>query len=81
MGPPTDSECVTFTILDDMELEGDHGFEVTITNPGAFAALGTLSLTEVTIGDDERELLSPSMILCHLNHTSFGVWHFCWFNE
>ena len=40
-----------------MELEGDHGFEVTITNPGAFAALGTLFLTEVTIDDDERELL------------------------
>ena len=51
MGPPTDSECVTFTILDDMELEG---FIVTITNPGAFAALGTPSLTEVTIDDDVK---------------------------
>ena len=57
MGPPTDSECVTFTILDDTELEGDHDFEVTITNPGEFAALGTPSLTTVTIDDDEREFI------------------------
>ena len=36
-------------------LEGDHDFEVTITNPGEFATLGTPSLTTVTIDDDERE--------------------------
>ena len=49
------SRCVTFTILDDTVLEGEHEFTVNITDVGSAAAIGDPSVCTVTIVDDEGE--------------------------
>ena len=53
--PPSYSECVSISILDDGLLEGDHGFSVSLTDVGSFATLGEQLTTTVTIVDDESE--------------------------
>ena len=47
--------CATFNILDDSEMEGDHGFNVQITGVGPAAMIGSPDTTTVTIDDDEGE--------------------------
>ena len=54
-GGPNTPLCVTFDILDNNVLEGDHDFTVTITDVGPFAMIGTPSISTVTIDDDESE--------------------------
>ena len=54
VGPPSNAECVTYTILDDNMLEGDHEFVSEII-AAAGASIGAQSTTTVTITDDERE--------------------------
>ena len=54
-GGPNTPLCVTFDILDDSVLEGDHDFTVTITDVGSFAMIGTPFISTVTIDDDESE--------------------------
>ena len=54
-GPPSDSECVTYTILDDNELEGDHHFVVHIDGVPSNVTIGTPSTTTVIITDDDCE--------------------------
>ena len=54
-GGPNTPLCVTFDILDDSVLEGNHDFTVTITDVGPFAMIGTPSIRTVTIDDDESE--------------------------
>ena len=49
------SRCVTFTILDDTVLEGEHEFIVNITDVGSAAVIGDPSVCTVTIVDDEGE--------------------------
>ena len=56
VAPPMEPLCVTFNILDDEVLEGDHDFTVTISSlgSGSCAAISnTQSTTIVTIDDDE----------------------------
>ena len=50
---PTTTHCVTFGIVDDTALEGDHEFTVTITDVGSFAMIGDPSISTVTIDDNE----------------------------
>ena len=52
---PNTTRCVTFGIVDDTALEGDHDFTVTITDVGSFAMIGTPSISTVTIDDNESE--------------------------
>ena len=54
-GGPNTPLCVTFGIMNDTVLEGDHDFTVTITDVGPFAMIGTPSISTVTIVDDESE--------------------------
>lgn len=49
-----DSQCATIPILDDLQVEGDHDFDVSIsaTSHGD-VIVGTQSTTTVTITDNE----------------------------
>ena len=51
------TQCSDITITDDLELEGDHSFTVTITGAGSMphARITTPSVTTVNIEDDESE--------------------------
>ena len=50
-----DPRCVTFGIMIDTVLEGDHDFTVTITDVVSCAMIGTPFISTVTISDDESE--------------------------
>ena len=54
-GPPSDSECITISILDDDLLEGDQEFSVDLTGVGVLALFGEPFITTVTIHDDDGE--------------------------
>ena len=47
--------CVTFDILDDSDLEGDHSFTVQITGVGPAAVIASPDTTTVIIDDDDDE--------------------------
>lgn len=53
--PPSDSECITISILDDDVVEGDQDFSIDLTDVGLFALFGEPFVTTVTIHDDDGE--------------------------
>jgi hypothetical protein len=53
--------CVTFDILDDSDLEGDHSFTVQITGVGPAAVIASPDTTTVIIDDDDDEQIIVSM--------------------
>ena len=62
------TSCATVNIVNDNFLEGDHNFDVFISDPGPSAMTGTPSNTEVTINDDECKTKVSVMqftITCH----------------
>lgn len=46
------STCVTVTILDDDDLEGDHSFTLHLSNPSPGAIIGSHMYTTVDITDN-----------------------------
>ena len=62
------TSCATVDIVNDVLLEGDHNFDIFISDPGPSAMTGTPSNTEVTINDDESKTKVSVMqftITCH----------------
>ena len=55
VGLPSNSECVTYTILDDDKLEGDHDFVSQIITVPSDATIGAQSTTNITIADNDRK--------------------------
>ena len=64
-GSTNTSSCVSIPIANDMVLEGDHAFTVSIISAGSspHAIIGASSTATVTIEDDEGK----SLLLCETN--------------
>ena len=66
-GPIPDTQCATITILDDSQVEGDHEFEVEITDPGhEDVDTGSQSTTTVTIMDDDGGFYREVVIVVYI---------------
>ena len=72
-------ECITYIIIDDDTVEGEHTFDVSLENPTNGLEIGNQAESTVVIVDDGKSKIS----LCYIydDHNFLSYVHDLYFND